>query len=92
MGYQNYLRDVFELKTVTKEMRFFRVSGITRADLQQAEERIKKQSPPVSDSGSHDGTRGIKYWSGSYRKFGTILRSEERIFWSLMSIINGSVR
>ncbi|ECG8258292.1 E3 ubiquitin--protein ligase [Salmonella bongori] len=42
LGYQNYLRDVFELKTVTKEMRFFRVSGITRADLQQAEERIKK--------------------------------------------------
>uniref|UniRef100_A0A750KJJ9 RING-type E3 ubiquitin transferase n=1 Tax=Salmonella enterica TaxID=28901 RepID=A0A750KJJ9_SALER len=42
LEYQNYLRDVFELKTVIKEMRFFSVSGITRADLQQAEERIKK--------------------------------------------------
>ncbi|ELM1617142.1 hypothetical protein Q3P50_000297 [Salmonella enterica] len=42
LGFQNCLRDVFELKTVTKEMRFFRVSGITRVDLQQAEERIKK--------------------------------------------------
>lgn len=86
LGYQNCLRDVFELKTVTKEMRFFKVSGLTRTDLQQAEERIKKQRMPVSDSGSHDGTRGIKYWSGSCRKFGTTLRSEERIFWSLMSI------
>ncbi|ECG8514085.1 hypothetical protein DLR11_07275 [Salmonella enterica subsp. salamae] len=42
LGYQNCLRDVFELKTVTKEMRFFKVSGLTRTDLQQAEERIKK--------------------------------------------------
>lgn len=42
LGYQNRLRDVFKLTTVTREMRFLRVSGITGTDLQKAEERIKK--------------------------------------------------
>ncbi len=41
LGYQNRLRESLELHTVTDEMRFFGVSGITPSDLQEAEVRIR---------------------------------------------------
>ncbi|MGN7915526.1 NEL-type E3 ubiquitin ligase domain-containing protein [Enterobacter sp. 22466] len=41
LGFQNKLKEVLELSSVTKEMRFFDVSHITESDLQAAEIQVK---------------------------------------------------
>lgn len=41
LGYQNKLKELLGLTTVTKEMRFFGVSHITESDLQVAELQVK---------------------------------------------------
>lgn len=41
LGFQNQLRESLSLTTMTQEMRFYNVSGITESDLDEAEIRIK---------------------------------------------------
>ncbi len=41
LGYQNKLKQPLELTSVTAEMRFFGVSGVTESDLQSAEIQVK---------------------------------------------------
>lgn len=41
LGYQNQLKQSLELTSVTAEMNYFDLSGITRSDLQTAEARVK---------------------------------------------------
>ncbi|EBF0275620.1 E3 ubiquitin--protein ligase [Salmonella enterica] len=41
LGYQNKLKEPLELTSVTAEMRFFSVSGVTVSDLQAAELQVK---------------------------------------------------
>lgn len=41
LGYQNKLKEQLGLTSVTREMRFFGVSGITESDLQAAERQVK---------------------------------------------------
>ncbi|EAZ8005763.1 E3 ubiquitin--protein ligase, partial [Salmonella enterica] len=41
LGYQNKLKEPLELTSVTAEMRFFDVSGVTVSDLQAAELQVK---------------------------------------------------
>ncbi|HCI7081759.1 TPA: E3 ubiquitin--protein ligase, partial [Salmonella enterica] len=41
LGFQNQLRESLSLTTMTQDMRFYNVSGITESDLDEAEIRIK---------------------------------------------------
>ncbi|ASG88987.1 SPI-1 type III secretion system effector E3 ubiquitin transferase SlrP [Salmonella enterica] len=41
LGFQNQLREALSLTTMTREMRFYNVSGITESDLDEVEIRIK---------------------------------------------------
>lgn len=41
LGFQNQLRESLSLTTMTRDMRFYNVSGITESDLEEAEIRIK---------------------------------------------------
>ncbi|HAU3360302.1 TPA: SPI-1 type III secretion system effector E3 ubiquitin transferase SlrP [Salmonella enterica subsp. salamae] len=41
LGFQNQLRESLSLTTMTRDMRFYNVSGITESDLDEAEIRIK---------------------------------------------------
>lgn len=41
LGFQNQLRESLSLTTMTQDMRFYNVSGITESDLDEAELRIK---------------------------------------------------
>lgn len=41
LGFQNQLRESLSLTTMTQDMRFYNVSGITESDLDEAEVRIK---------------------------------------------------
>lgn len=80
LAYQNKLKKSLGLTSVTSEMRFFDVSGVTVTDLQDAELQVKAAEKASSGSGYCSGGRYTECWSAKRRNALTrFVKSKYRI-------------